>query len=109
MLKKGVYPYEYMNDWKKLNETSLPEKKDFYSHLNIEDIIDSDYMHAKTVHKDFERINFGDDLYVQSNKFLLADVSENFWNTFLEIYELNLARFSSAPLLHDKQPEKRPK
>ena len=23
------YPYEYMDDWKKINETSLPEKEDF--------------------------------------------------------------------------------
>ena len=38
--QKGVYPYEYMNDWEKFNETSLLEKGDFYSHLNMEDITD---------------------------------------------------------------------
>ena len=26
LLRKGVYPYKYMGDWKKFNETSLPEK-----------------------------------------------------------------------------------
>ena len=36
LLQKGVYPYEYVDDWEKFNETSLPEKEDFYSHLNIE-------------------------------------------------------------------------
>ena len=41
-LKKGVYPYEYMDEWEKLNETLLPGKEDFYSHLNMEDIIDGD-------------------------------------------------------------------
>ena len=46
LLRKGVYPYEYWDDWKKLNETSLPEKEDFYSHLNMEDITDADYAHA---------------------------------------------------------------
>ena len=35
LLWKGVYPYEYMDDWEKFNETSLPEKKDFYSHSNM--------------------------------------------------------------------------
>ena len=35
-----------MNDWENLNETSLPEKDDFYSQLNIEDITNADYMHA---------------------------------------------------------------
>ena len=42
LLRKGVYPYEYMDDQEKFNETSLPEKKIFYSHLNMEDITDAD-------------------------------------------------------------------
>ena len=29
LLLKGVYPYEYMDDWEKFNETSLPEKEHF--------------------------------------------------------------------------------
>ena len=37
MLKKGVYPYLYMYEWKKFNEISLP-KKDFYSNVNMEGI-----------------------------------------------------------------------
>ena len=49
MLQKVVYPYEYMDKWKKFNETLLPEKEDFYSHLNMEDIIDADYTHGKRV------------------------------------------------------------
>ena len=43
-----------MDDWEKLNETTLPEKEQFYSNLNMEDITDADYMHAKRVCKDFE-------------------------------------------------------
>ena len=42
LLLKGVYPYEYMDDWEKFNEISLPEKEDFSYHLNIEDITDAD-------------------------------------------------------------------
>ena len=53
MLRKVVYPYKYMDDWEKFSETSLPEKKDIYSHLNIEDITNVDYMHGKRVYKDF--------------------------------------------------------
>ena len=59
LLRKGVYPYKYMDDWKKFNETLLP-KKDFYSKLNMEDIEDSDYNHAKRVCKDFEIKNLGE-------------------------------------------------
>ena len=57
LLQKGVHPYEYMNDWVKINETSLPEKKDFYSNLTIGDITDADYAHGKRVCKNFEQKN----------------------------------------------------
>ena len=42
LLRKGVYPYEYIDDWEKFHETSLPEKEDFYGHLNMEDIAYAD-------------------------------------------------------------------
>ena len=76
LLRKGVYPYEYMNDWGKLNETLLPKKEVFYSHLNMEDITNSDYTHARQVCKDFETKNLSEypDLYVQSNTLLVADL-----------------------------------
>ena len=87
-----------MDDWEKFNETSLREKEDFYSHLNMEDITDADYVHAKKVCKDFEIKNSGEyDLYVQSDTLLLADVLENFRNMCLKIYELDPAKFLSAP------------
>ena len=87
-----------MDDWEKFNETSSLEKEDFYSHLNMEDITDADYVHAKKVCKDFEIKNLGEyDLYVQSDTLLLADVLENFRNMCLKIYELDPAKFLSAP------------
>ena len=87
-----------MDDWEKFHETSLLEKEDFYSHLNMEDITDADYVHAKNVCKDFEIKNLGEyDLYVQSDTLLLADVLENFRNMCLKIYELDPAKFLSAP------------
>ena len=52
--RKGVYPYEYVVDWEKFNETTLPEKQEFNSNLNMEDIKDADYLHVKRVCKDFE-------------------------------------------------------
>ena len=39
LLRRGVYCYEYMDDWEKFNETLLPEKEDFYSDLNMKDIL----------------------------------------------------------------------
>ena len=51
--KKGVYQYSYINTWKRLNETLLPDKKQFHNSLNMEDITDADY-NAKRVRKNFE-------------------------------------------------------
>ena len=59
-MQKGVCPYEYMDDPERFNETSLPEKEDFYSHLNMEDITDANYAHTKIVCKDFEIKNIGE-------------------------------------------------
>ena len=88
-----------MDHWKKINGTSLPEKEDFYSHLNMEDVTDADYALAKRVCKDFEIKNVGKnhDLYVQSNTLWSADVFENFRNMCLEIYELDPVKILSAP------------
>ena len=36
-----------MNSWEKFDEKFLPNKKEFYSSLNMEDITDVDYRHAK--------------------------------------------------------------
>ena len=44
-----------MNDWEKFNET-LPEKEDFYCHLNIGDITDADYAEVKRICKGFGKI-----------------------------------------------------
>ena len=55
MLRKGVYPYYYMDDWEKPDETLLPAKEDFHSHLNMEDITDADDVREKRVCKDFEK------------------------------------------------------
>ena len=39
LLRKGGYLYEHMDDWEKCNEATLPEKEEFYSNLNLEDVI----------------------------------------------------------------------
>ena len=49
MFQNGVYSYEYMDDWEKFNETSLPKKEDFHGHLNMEDITDADYAQKEFV------------------------------------------------------------
>ena len=75
-LGKGVYPDEYMNDCENFNETTLAENEEFYSDLNMEDVTDADYIHAKRVCKDFEikQLDEYHDLCLKGDALLLADV-----------------------------------
>ena len=98
LLKNGVYAYEYMNKWKRFYEPSLPDKKEFYSSPNMEDITDVDYRHEKRAFKYFNNKNLGDyQSDVQSDTLLLADVFESFRSEVPKIYELDPAHFLSLP------------
>ena len=83
-----------MDNWKRFNETSLPDKESFYSSLNIEDIDDVDYRHGNNVFNKFKLKNLGEyhDLYVQSDTLF-----ENFRNMCIKVYDLDPAHFVSLP------------
>ena len=87
LLRKDIYPYEYMDSWGRFNEKSSPDKEAFYCNLNLEDITDVDHRHVKKVYKNLSNKNLGDyhDLYVQSDTSLLADVFENFRNMCIKV------------------------
>ena len=97
LLRKGVYPYEYMDGWDKCNEKIIPGKELFYSNLTSENISETDYAHANNVFKKFSINNLGEyhDLYVRSDTLLLADIFENFRQSCLKNYELDPAHFVS--------------
>ena len=42
LLRKGVYPYEYMNKWSTFNETKNPQFEKDYSKLNLSNITKED-------------------------------------------------------------------
>ena len=86
LLRKGVYPYEYIDSWERFKETLLPPKEYFYNELTLEHISDKDYLHAQC-----------HDLYVQTDTLLLADIFENFRDKCIEIYGLDPSYFLSAP------------
>ena len=99
LLRKGVYPYEYMDEWNKFNEKELPCKESFYRNLTMEDISDTDYKHANNVFEKFNINNLGKyhDLYVKSDTLLLADIFENFRQSCLKDYRLEPIQFVSLP------------
>ena len=98
-LRKGVYPYDYMDNPERLQETQLPPKSAFYSKLNNKDISDEDYTHAQKIWKKFEMKTMKDyhDLYLELDVLLLADVFENFREVCLDNYKLDPAWYLTAP------------
>ena len=101
LLRKGVYPYEYMDSWKRFNELIPLEEDYYYSKLNMKGITKEDIKHVKNVCDTFKIKTLGEchDLYVQSDTALLADVFENFRDKCIEIYKIDPAYFLSAPQL----------
>ena len=101
LTKKGVYPYDYVNDLSKMLETQLPSKEKFYSKLNDEILSDDDYQHAINVWSTFNCKTIRDyhDLYLKTDVLLLADVFEKFRNTCLEHYQLDPAYYYTIPHL----------
>ena len=99
LMRKGVYPYDYVDSPARLQEASLPPKPAFYSRLNEEPISDSDYAHAQKVWNVFNCQTLGDyhDLYLQSDVLLLADVFEHFRATALNTYKLDPAHYFTSP------------
>ena len=90
-----------MDDSRKLHETSLLEKEDIYSCLNIADITDGDYIHEKESVKTFK---FRISCYVQSDTLFVANGFEHSRNMCIKIYELGYpAKFISDPGLSWQQ------
>lgn len=97
--RKGVFPYEYIDKYEKLQETSLPEKESFFSKLTGSDISEEDYIHAQNVWDKFGIQTLGEysDLYLKTDVLLLADVFENFRNTCITTHSLDPAHYFGAP------------
>ena len=90
LLRKGVYPYEYMDSWEEFKLSVPLDKKHYYSELNDSNINDTDIKHVKNIRSTLNINNLGEyhDLYVQSDTTLLADVFENFRNKCLAVDNL---------------------
>eukprot|EP00733_Pompholyxophrys_punicea_P000062 Pompholyxophrys_punicea_v1_NODE_8_length_8388_cov_12.748020.p1 type:complete len:997 gc:universal NODE_8_length_8388_cov_12.748020:3285-6275(+) len=99
MIRKGVYPYEYVDSIERLNETQLPPKSAFYSTLTDEHISDEDYAHAQKVWETFQCNTLRDyhDIYLKADVTLLSDVFESFRDICLKNYGLDPAGYLTSP------------
>ena len=99
LLRKGVYPYDYVDSPIKLTETQLPPPSAFENTLTGESVSEKDYDHAQNVWQIFNIKSLGEyhDLYVLSDVLQLADVFENFREICLNYYELDPTHFYTSP------------
>ena len=111
LIKKGIYPYEYMTDWDKFKETKLPPRKAFHSKLNMSGVVNEDYEHVNRVWIGFGLKDLGEyhDPYLKTDVILLANVFKAFRKVCLKNYRLDPAHFYIAPGLAWKACLKKPR
>ena len=99
LTEKGVYPYDYMDNWGRFDECELPPKESFYNELAKTHISDQDYERAKTVWSNFNIRDLGEshDLYLATDVLLLTDVFENVRDMCLDYYGLDPAHYYTLP------------
>ena len=99
LIRKGIYPYEYMDNWDRFAEPTLPPKSSFYSKLNMSGVRDQDYEHTCKVWRDFGIRNLGEyhNLYLHTDVILLANVFKAFRKVCLDNYGLHPAHFYLEP------------
>lgn len=99
LTRKGVFPYDYIDSWEKLNVNQLPPKDSFYNKLNDMEITDEDYEFVQSVWTTFNINSMLEyaELYMKTDILLLADVFEKFRNTCLNLYELDPAQYYTLP------------
>ena len=97
--QKGVYPYDYMDSFKKFSEDKLPDRCEFFSFLKDECISEKDYLHRVNIRNKFKMntmSNYHDD-YLDADVLLLIDTFEKFINTCLKYYGLGPCHYFSSP------------
>ena len=97
--QKGVYPYDYMDSFKKFSEDKLPDRCEFFSFLKDQSISEKGYLHAVNIRNKFKMNTMGNyhDHYLKTDVLLLIDTFEKFINTCLKYYGLGPCHYFSSP------------
>jgi hypothetical protein len=99
MIQKGIYPYDYIDSFDRLNETKLPKIQKFYSILNKKHCDKKEYKRAQNVWDAFNCKTMLDyhNLYLITDVLLLADIWDNFREVCYKVYELDCSYYYTAP------------
>ena len=101
VIQKGVYPYEYMDSFKKFSENKLPNRCKFFTSLKDVCNSEKDYVKANNIWNVFRMNTTGGyhDLCLKTDLLLSDDVVEKFSNTCLDYYGLDSCDYFSSPRL----------
>ena len=99
LLRKGVYPYDYVETPINFQDRSLPPPTTFYNILTAQHISHEDYDHACQGWDTLGIQSLGEyhDLYCLTDVLLLVDVFENFREVCYRHYGLDPANFYTSP------------
>ena len=97
--EKRMYPYEYMDSFKKISENKLPDRSKFFISLKDNCISEKDYLKVVDFLNVFKMNEMGDyhGLYLKTDVLLLADVFEKFIGTYLDYYGFDPCHYFSSP------------
>lgn len=99
--RKGVFPYDYLDDYDKLYQREMPRIEHFYNSLRNEPLSEDDYRHFVEVWNSFECETMQDymELYLITDTMLLAAVVERYRQSTLEHFQLDPMHYVTAPSL----------
>ena len=100
LLGKGKFPYEYLTDVSRLDD-SCPEHSAFYSSLKNENITSEEYMTVKQIFKTFKLKTVGDllSLYVKQDVLILTDCVNFYRKMVKDSYNLEALAYYTSPSL----------
>ena len=103
LCKKGIFPYSWFDEAKKLDYISLPPSSEFYDELGEEEITEESYKYAQFIWDKFKCKKFGDyhDIYLKTDVLLLADIFENFRNISMKYFKLDPSNYITLPSLSE--------
>ena len=99
LLRKGIYPFDYLDSLENLNESKLPPKSAFSSKLNNVEISNEDYALAQRVWEEFgcKTMRGYHDLYNKCDVLQLGYVYENFRDGCMTHYKLDPTWYCTSP------------
>jgi len=99
--RKGVYPYSWVMDHSKFDETSLPPIEAFYNTVNEQALSEEDYRRAREVWTFYKMRTMRDyhDFYLTTDVLLLSDVFSNFRDDVFRKHALDCLYFLTLSAL----------